>query len=114
MKFEADPMSYIVNARLKTVGLSNFGFFAMEAEMLVSTRRAKKLVGMQQAELERDRLSWLERDDLANDLLEARKLLRYIDRISAPCDSLGDPLFMAKKIDKIYAITAAYFTKENS
>ena len=34
MKLEADPMTYIVNARRKTVGLSNFGFFAMEAESM--------------------------------------------------------------------------------
>ena len=32
MKLEADPMAYIVNARRKTVGLNNFGYFAMEAE----------------------------------------------------------------------------------
>lgn len=29
MKFEADPIRCMINARLKIVGLSNFGYFAM-------------------------------------------------------------------------------------
>lgn len=32
MKFEADPIRCRVNARMKTCGLSNFGFFAMLEE----------------------------------------------------------------------------------
>ncbi len=45
MKLEADPMTYIVNARLKTVGLGNFGFFALlEGEAVMSIAELKEEV----------------------------------------------------------------------
>lgn len=123
MKLEADPMTYIVNARRKTVGLSNFGFFAISesegTEMRVSEKRAKEIDAFYRqvaGEEYADAMSNIASDyskDLAADLVEARNTLKDIGRISAPCDTLGDAVFVVKKIDKIYAITTAYFTKED-
>ena len=47
-------------------------------EMRISTERLEEIVTMGESSLRRDRPTYLQREDLAADLLEARKLLREI------------------------------------
>ncbi len=80
--------------------------------MRVSTKRAKEISDLCHPGGWKESISPYEYADLAADLLEARNILKDIGRISAPCDTLGDAVFMVVKIERINAITTAYFTEE--
>lgn len=49
--------------------------------MRISTKRVEELIKMEKAELERDCPTYVERDDFADDLLEARKLLKKVSAV---------------------------------